>query len=173
MSSCELPKFVDPYKFADQEISISGTIALAVMPELVSVLVGNAGDAVVSVTLRFHKDDQGYRVISGAVTASLLVECQRCLGPVEIQVGSDFELALLRTDDQAAQIPRKYDPLIVEGDEVSLAEVVQEELLLAMPQFSYHEEACGVKMPQPEKFDDQAKQKDNPFSVLAGMKTKK
>ena len=59
MSSCELPKFVDPYKFADQDVSLSGSIRLSSMSELGAVLAGEVEDAAVS--LNFHKDDQGYQ----------------------------------------------------------------------------------------------------------------
>ena len=57
-------------------------------------------------------------------------------------------LAVVWTDDQAAHLPRHLEPLVVEDEACSLWDVVEDELILALPSFSYHEtEECNKYWP--------------------------
>ncbi len=84
-------------------------------------------------------------------------------------------LAIVWSDDQARQLPRDLDPLIVDTQEVALREIVEEELMLALPPFSYHKaEECGEILAEyrgPTAAEEvPAAEKPNPFDVLAQLK---
>ena len=67
------------------------------------------------------------------------VPCQWCFDGMVIALSSHSALAAVWTDEQAQALPSRYDPLITEG-ETDLWRVVEDELLLSMPAFSYHDD---------------------------------
>ncbi|HEU4531595.1 MAG TPA: YceD family protein [Steroidobacteraceae bacterium] len=83
-----------------------------------------------------------------SVSAVLPMTCQRCLGEVQIQAHGSAHLAFI--DDEAAvgTVPESHDPVIMSAGRVSLAELVEEELLLAMPIVPVHAEVAQCQ-PRP------------------------
>ncbi len=87
---------------------------------------------------------------------------------------TDNLLAVVWDDDYARQLPRSLEPLIVAEGACNLWELVEEELILGIPAFSYHEaQDCnkrfaGISAPPPEDGEDGGK--PNPFNVLAQLK---
>ena len=169
MSYGPLPKRVDPRKLAEREAEITGQIELQSMPELSTFLVDSVGSA--NVELRFALDEQRLRTVTGNARAKIRQVCQRCLEPVSIDIEAEFNLAVVLNEEQAKNLPRSYDPLLVEGD-LSLASLVEEELILSLPAVPYHRD-CSVQTSFGEvDLVDEAGQdeKPNPFSVLATLK---
>ncbi len=129
----------------------------------------------VSINLHFYKDSEGYKRITGSVTTPLKMLCQRCLSPVVFEAKADVNLVLVWTEEQAEALPRDFDPLIHPEDECDLAVVVEEEILLSIPLFAYHDEQeCSISDDwKPTEQDAplvKEKSKDNPFDVLKGLK---
>jgi uncharacterized protein len=125
----------------------------------------------VDVELRFFCDEENFKVISGTVEVELDLDCQRCLSPVNVKVASEFEVAIAASDESAKNIPRHYEPVIVEEDTLELVPLIEEELLLALPMHAYHE-SCDVKMSYGEAELDPAEVEEttpNPFQVLANL----
>lgn len=91
-----------------------------------------------------------------------------------LQLSSDNTLAVVWTDEQAAHLPRHLDPLIAPEEACNLWQLVEDELILALPAFSYHEtDECkesiaGFSEPAPQ--GDIGEEKPNPFNVLAQLK---
>jgi len=171
MSDHSLPKTVDPLKYADQNKVLEGRIAVTLMPRLADMVQQAEGE--VDVRLEFDRDEQHLRIVKGSLRATLALTCERCLEPVEKLVESEFELGIVLSDEQAKNLPGYYEPLLVEPDTMSVYEVVEEELILSLPMFAYHDDCNVEQIEEPEDFADKAKEKPNPFSVLSGMKLKK
>lgn len=169
MSYGPLPKFVDPRKLAEREAKLNGYVDLRSMPELATLLVENDGQ--VEVELSFSLNEQKLRIVSGVAKTQVKQRCQRCLDPVTIDISAEINLAVVLNEEQAKNLPRNYDPLLVE-EGVELASLVQEELILSLPAVAYHEN-CEVQTTFGDLNDTtQARQEDkpNPFSVLADLK---
>ena len=168
MSYGPLPKRVDPRKLAEREAELTGQIELQSMPELSSLLIDSDGSA--DVSLRFALDEQKLRTVTGTAKAEVRQTCQRCLEPVEVKLEAEFNLAVVLNEEQTKNLPRYYDPLLVEEDLV-LASVVEEELILSLPAVAYHDD-CSVQTSFGEDLIEEAEQeeKPNPFSVLAALK---
>jgi uncharacterized protein len=183
-----IPKILHPIKFADQGLSFSGEVALERLPRVMELLTSNS-DAEnsdknalpsVRVQLSFSIDEQNFRVINGQLDGQIKVECQRCLAPTIQKVSSEFQLAVVITDEQARHLPKYYEPLLVENDEVDLFVLVEEELLLSMPMFSYHSDKNCAELTNldfvKQKGDDfienmlDASKKQNPFEILKNLK---
>ncbi len=175
MSEHSLPKTVDPLKYADQNKVLKGALAVKCMPRLLDMLADDSGE--VKVELEFDRDEQNLRVVTGRLEAELWLECQRCLSPVQKTLVSEFALGIVLSDEQAKNLPKHYEPLLVEPEELILRDMVEEELILSLPMFAYHEH-CGsgeTESVSEKKDADEAPpaEKENPFSVLSELKVKK
>lgn len=170
MSDHSLPKTVDPLKYADQHKSLQGTLAVKSMPRLLEIVLEAEGD--VHVVLDFGRDEQGLRVIKGKLDAELALNCERCLEPVHKRIDSEFELGIVLSDEQAKNLPGYYEPILVEPDSLSVYDVVEEELILSLPMFAYHDD-CKLEHDNQIDEAEPEQKKENPFSVLAQLKDKK
>ncbi|SBT18759.1 hypothetical protein MGA5115_02908 [Marinomonas gallaica] len=170
-----LPKYFDPRKYAFNEVSIEGRLSLSQFPELSAELASNEGDAFIH--LDFRVDEDRRYIATGSIKATVQVECQRCLegAPVELEV--NLSLAFVYDEDHAKNIPSDYDPVVMTDGEVVIAEMVEQELLLALPIVAYHQESgCNpVALKYASSTDDAPDDeiKPNPFSILAELKAKK
>jgi uncharacterized protein len=171
MLNVKLPRFVDPRKLADREIDISGVIAVKEMEELSSMLVDSDVDVVAD--LKFSRDELRIRTISGKAKVSVKMQCQRCLDPVSFDVEAELNLAISYNEEKAQTLPKYYEPLIVEGDELELLPLIEQELILNLPIVSYHSD-CSIQTSfgDANTADIEKAEKPNPFSVLASLKDK-
>lgn len=170
MSDHSLPKTVDPLKYADQNKVLQGKIAVQSMPRLADIVLSTEGD--VEVTLEFDRDEQHLRVLKGHLRAELALTCERCLEAVNKVVESDFQLGIVLSDEQAKNLPGYYEPLLVEPEVMPVYDVVEEELILSLPMFSYHDD-CKAEQFGEEQEIEEAPEKENPFAVLSELKLKK
>lgn len=177
--SQRLPEFIEPYRLAEIQRILTGDLPIARMSRLVSMLLSDAGE--VHVNLVFGVDEIGQANVVGEVTTSVTMQCQRCMESMEVGVSSEVSLAFVRTEKQAQGLPSYYDPLIVE-EETSLSELVEDEIILALPAVPLHEpEQCAVQEQyisntQSAAEDSQsgdASQRQNPFAILEKLRTKK
>ncbi len=178
--SSRLVEFVDPWRLAGTGKVISGTVKLAVLPRLADVLHSTNGD--VQYQLEFYSGEKKRPKIKGFVRAELILTCQRCLGPVVLPVDSMLNLAVIEVPEEAELLSEECDPVWVEDGQIQLLDLVEEELLLAVPQVARHslggcsealmEEYVTQEEFQPEAADkvDSVLDEENPFAVLAGLK---
>jgi len=172
MSEHTLPKAIDPLKYADQNKILEGSLSIKLMPRLVEMLVNSNGS--VDVTLDFGRDAQNYRVLNGELNAKVSLLCQRCLHPVVKPIKSEFALGMVFNDEQAQNLPRAYEPLLVSQENLVLADVIEEELILSLPMFAYHDSCHNEHAPEAESEDfDKGEEQENPFEMLSALKLKK
>jgi uncharacterized protein len=85
-------------------------------------------------------------------------------------VDTSLLLGLTRSPDEAAQLPADYEPLIVTGETLQPLELIEDEVLLALPYIPTHpEDVCRIQTQFPEHAQAQA-HKDNPFQLLSQLK---
>ena len=156
----------DPWRLAAQGRILAGRIALDALPRLAPSL---AGPGEVEYRLAFHLDGERRAAVSGHVATQLVVQCQRCLEPVAIPVDSRFELVFVRGLDEAARLPEPYEPALAEDGWVRPLDLVEDELLLALPPVPVHETPeCSARTAEPKPGEEI--QADNPFAVLAALR---
>jgi uncharacterized protein len=166
----KLPHIVDALKLCQQKADLQGVVEFSKLPRLVNLLCEEEGNVWAEIV--FEIDQQHRKVLSGNVKADLPLICQRCLGKMVSMVEASFDLALVWNDEQAAQLPRTLDPLLVDGTDIDLFSIVEDEILLSMPLIAHHEigECVAPATNNPEIEVDDSEEKRNPFQVLASLK---
>ncbi|MDZ7781725.1 MAG: YceD family protein [Halioglobus sp.] len=167
-----LPTALDVRKAAVRGAGVSGILQPGEMPRFRAMLASDEGH--IEADLSFFRDEESRYLIRVDVSADVEVICQRCLQPMREHVGSDNTLAVVWTDEQAAALPRRLDPLIVPEQICNLHELVEEELMLSLRMFSYHDhEDCknaAAVFPDPAAGENSKEARSNPFEVLAQLK---
>lgn len=165
------PDYVDPLTLSERGQSVTGTYELRELSRLRSVLLDAAGEA--AFEFRFSRDDSRRPLIEGRVTTTLNLLCQRCLEPLALPVDAEFALVLVQGFDEAEVLPEEFEPLMPEDSVVSLRDLVEEELLLAIPTVPKHE-SCDLQISIAAASDDEIEldesPRENPFQVLAALK---
>ncbi len=135
----QLPEHIDPWSLTGQ--SLCGAVALTGMTRLRELVHAMHGKA--TVDLRFGRDEQALHTIEGAVEAVVELICQRCMQPYRCTLKTRPRLGLLLSEHQAQSLPADYDPLIV-VDGLDLTELVEDELILALPLIPRHPDGVCV-----------------------------
>lgn len=174
MSTTRLPLRIEPYRLAANAERLEGRVPLAGMKRLGEEAGEQQGDC--EVRLDFAIDTQGRRFIEGWLKAGVLLACRRCLEPMPVALESHFLLGIVASDALAAELPSAYEPLVVENEQLDLWPMLEDELILSLPQVVYHDEAdCPVSRDQlasgadAEASDEPAA---SPFDVLRTLKDK-
>lgn len=158
---------IDTLEFAREGRSVSGVLNVAALPRLRELLVEDSGQ----LECELHGRREGrLNWLSLSVRGQLALRCQRCLGlmPYMLDVASDLQVIAPgeawpdeRLEDGALSLGA--DAIAAESGQ-SLAELIEEEVLLALPISPKHEEGCAP----PARGDE--KQAASPFAVLAQLK---
>jgi uncharacterized protein len=103
--------------------------------------------------------------------AALPLICQRSLERFELPVHIDTRLGLITREADEAGLPEGYEPLLTADGALRLADVVEDELILAVPAVpvkpgsEYVERSWGDDAGEPETAPP-----DNPFGALKKLK---
>jgi uncharacterized protein len=163
---------LDVRQAAVRGVAVSGMLKPRDLHRFRPLLADDEGE--VASEIVFSRDEERRYLMHVAIKADVTVTCQRCLEPMSEHLSSESTLAIVWTEEEGAHVPKYLEPLVVEEVPFSLWAVVEEELILALPAFSYHpKEECKVKVEAYcDPVQDQAagQGKPNPFNVLAQLK---
>ncbi|MDF1629555.1 MAG: YceD family protein [Alcanivoracaceae bacterium] len=170
MNSGQLPSFLEPRKLADQEAEIKGQTTVARLPRLAEFR--HSQDEIVEVALRFGRDEERRQQVTGTVKTRLQLTCQRCLELVQTAVQANVALVMVYDEEQIKALPEHLDPWLVTDERITLSELLEEELLLALPLVAMHEQCPVVLHKSAEPAAAVESKRDNPFAVLAQLKSR-
>lgn len=172
-----LPRQLDPRKFAQQRVSISGKVDVKTLERL-KPLLANDHEGTISAKLQFGVDEQGIRNVTGSIIAELAMVCQRCLEPVLEPLEVSIKLGIVWNDEKAANLSKSWEPWILEEGQTDIYQMLEDELILGLPIVAYHSNECVPhEMYSTESVDEKAKavlekmtNKPNPFQMLEELK---
>ncbi len=167
-----LPKLIDPLLLADRNASVEGKLPLNCFDRMADLLFNDIG--CVELKLLFGRHGK-LATIEGSLSAVMQLKCQRCLESMEWLVNSEIKLGIVNSLDRASELPEGYEPLLlIEEGSIPLKNIVEDELLLSVPNIPKHKNICQIpdiprgKAGQAPKITQ--KSTENPFSILAELK---
>ncbi len=123
----------------------------------------------IAVSFEFVRNEFDIPTLVGRLQASLDLECQRCLKPIQTPMELDFRLMIDASDEIVRQ--SGLDTLYSDDGYIDITEVIEDELILAVPLVAMHEDAaCNEDWPLKDS-QPEAAAKENPFAVLQQLKT--
>ncbi len=157
--------FVDPYKMAKNGQTVQGKLALSSMLRANKMLAADTGD--LTYELVFSSDAERACFVSGKLDAQLTVCCQRCLQNFALPLAHEFEVTVVNNDADAKLLINDYEPVVIEQGKLYPTELIEDELILALPLVPMHQELC-VEYTKTEE-----QELRNPFQVLQKLNVKK
>lgn len=131
-----LPALIEPILLAEKGAHLVGALPIKGMARLIPSCLDDRGE--VRVDLRFGRAESGdVYELTGRLGATLRVACQRCLEPMELTLETDVRLLLVRPGEPGAGLAPEVETLAVDRP-LRLSELVEDELLLAMPMIPVH-----------------------------------
>lgn len=154
---------IDSLEFARGGRRLEGVLRLAGLSRLRDLLVVPEGE--LSVSLEGWRDGDGKSWLRLAVSGEPVLQCQRCLGGVRFPLVIDSVLQLVGLEEEWPDEDLADDSAdAIEADKaLSVAPLVEEEVLLALPIAPRHEQ-CE---PPLAADDDHGL---SPFAALAALK---
>ncbi len=144
-----------------------GQIDLVELPRLCELLASIEGE--IAVKFEFLTSDYEVPMVSGNLRSSLQIECQRCLQAMPSDLQLDFSLLIDAADDIVRE--SSLDTLYSEVGYIDIFEVIEDEIILALPLVAMHEnDSCNAHWQATEQTLEPAV-RENPFSVLKDLKT--
>lgn len=122
--------------------------------------------------LHFRRDEEGRNRIDGTVDALLQTRCARCLEPLDLPLHANVALLLVSAGAVSPEAGDAVDVVEVEDERLTLAPLVEEEVLLVTPEYPVHGHCEMVWYQQGATGDETrpAEKKENPFGVLSALK---
>jgi DUF177 domain-containing protein len=158
---------IDGLEFASAGATQQGIWPLRDFPRLRDMLAADAGE--VKYQIRGVLDERGRPSLRLKVSGTLSLRCQRCLEAMPLEVNTDETLVLAATLAEIHAEPgdAHAPDRVVAGKEMSLRDLIEDELILAVPYAPRHESCSAAGA------DEAAGQaKALPFAGLRGMMRK-
>lgn len=173
-------RHLDVRAFARSGGTLSGTAHLSDFARVSQDCVdGGAGSTVAWSAAGTVRTDTGKApqiLLHLKIDTMLPLTCQRCLEPVQTPAAVDQWFRFVPDEETAdAQDDDSEEDLLVESAQFDLQELVEDELVLALPLIPSHEvcpTAPRLSASDPG-FDDAAPAKPNAFAVLGKLKSGK
>lgn len=170
----KLPKEIEPFRLAQNGLTLEGQLPLSDMPRLTELLQSDEG--MVNVLMAFDIDDIGTPFLRGEFKTSVSLICERCMEPMVLDMNVNCLLAIVISERKIEGLAEQYEPWLIDNnDPVVLSTVVEDELILSLPLVPRHDEAClpddvwssgdNIEVSEQEK-------PVSPFAVLTELKTK-
>ena len=171
---------LDARAFARSAGALRGTTPLPDFARVAHDCVGGGVGTVVrwsaDGTLRTGLDGEAQLMLHLQIDTTLPLTCQRCLEPVETAIAVEQWFRFVPDEATAdAQDDGSEEDLLVESAQFNLRELVEDELVLAMPLIPAHT-ACPTAprlSASDADFDEAGPAKPHAFAVLAKLKSGK
>ena len=170
MQTLKLPTILYPWRLAADGSCFNGSLPLASLSRLAAVV--DCAEGEVMLELGAGVDRQGIRFISGTLCAEVQLTCQRCLEPLLWPLDVAVSLGLVSTEAEIERLPDAYEPLLIaEEGSLTLTHLIEDELLLALPQIARHPDHQPCTAPNETAVAPPTKllEQRQPFAVLAAM----
>ncbi len=145
-----LPRLFDARKMCLSEAVVSASEKVAALPRFAAGLASDNGE--VSIDLRFFLDESHRRRMTGQASANVALKCHRCHGEIASVVAADFDYVLIFGDTKPEvkagieqNLPPEIDVVELEGEHIEALVLVEDELIIATPYASYHDDTECAK----------------------------
>ena len=173
-----LPLEVDPIRLAARGEHLQGTILLKQMKRLTSALSSKEGEVYVDV--EFSVDINRVVILAGEIKTDVQLICQRCMRNMDYPIALDFQLAFVRSEIEMERLPDGYEATLIDNMTMMLSDIIEVEILLALPPIAKHQDEHCSSDNKAEGWGDQhiepdteSVKRENPFDILASLKTDK
>jgi uncharacterized protein len=161
---------IDAFEFCRIRERREGELAVSDLPRLAAESVNGFGT--LRWSLQGDKDKSGHPQMTLSISGSVQLICQRCLTPFVFDIASDSVLILAPDEASADELDALLEDepaeVIVGSAAFNIADLIEDEALLALPLSPKHEACPAASVPQAAAPVEEARV--SPFDVLKKLK---
>jgi len=159
----KLPAKFKPLNFSKKNLKIKDYCSISKFPRLSEMILNK--EEQVDIQLEFNFVSNRVPTLKGDLRFNVVIECQRCLKPLELTLRSDISFAFIESDEDASLIDSSYELVYNHNKEIDSHEFLTDEMLLTIPMIPKHDHQC-------KKIKNNYVINSNPFSILENLKKK-
>lgn len=170
--SRDFPDWIDVDRAVEGRRQFAGRVPLRGMPRLLELLDAPDDDAEIDFRIDAWRDGQGAARLDVAVAGAVPLTCQRSLQRYMHAIDGNSSIAVIEDEAELAGLPEDLEPKLADNGRLKLIELVEDELLLAVPLVPRDPalEPVDRQLPSGAPIEHAASGASNPFAVLAGLK---
>ena len=176
-ASNTVPDNISLNKWEDTGFEWAGEIAPNAFQRLVNVLNTEHEQANILLDAKLYRLNNVLH-LAFTLTGEVWLTCQRCLQPIAVDLGDEYDIALLDNESQIRLIREEQDYLLLEEiiTEQSperllpFKKLIEDEILLKTPMAPKHDD-CEMSVEQFGEIPEE-EETENPFAALASLKGK-
>lgn len=173
--STGLPDLIDAWRAVTGQRQFSGELPIAAMPRLAESLASDQG--MVRYALEFGRDGLGVAFVALRAEGALPMICQRSLEPFDWTIALSVRLGIISKEHEEAALPPGYEPLLTATGELHPVEIIEDELILALPTVPVKpgaegeaEQSWTALAPGADADEASEAERKKPFAALAKLK---
>jgi len=159
----KLPAKFKLLNFSKKNLKIKDHCSISKFPRIFEIILNK--DEHVKIDLEFNLVGNRVPTIKGDLRFNVVVECQRCLKPLELKLRSDFSFAFIESDEDASLVDSSFEVIDHYNKEIDSHEFLTDEMLLIIPMIPKHNHQC-------KKIENDYVINSNPFNILKNLKKK-
>ncbi len=167
--SRDFPDWIDVRRAAQAGRRFAGEARLEWMPRVLDLLDAPAPTDAIAFEIDAALDEQRTARLSVHVHGEVPMTCQRTLGRFMQPIDSGSTVAIVASEREAEALPDDLEPKLVTDARLRLVELVEDELLLALPLVP-RDPASEPVVGDDAAADDERTNEDGPFAELARLR---
>jgi uncharacterized protein len=159
----KLPAKIKLFSFSKKNLKIKDHCSISKFPRIYEMIINK--DEQVDIDLEFKLVSNKVPTLKGDLRFNVVIECQRCLKPLELDLHSDFSFAFIEADEDASLVDSSFEVINDYNKEIDSHEFLTDEMLLMIPMIPKHDHQC-------KKIENNYEINSNPFNILKSLKKK-
>jgi uncharacterized protein len=139
------PAQIDTRELTRNALTLEGSVEVADMERFASLLASDDGRLGWRLRgERRRRADGGDDLMHLSLHGEVTMQCVRCLGDAQVQLQAERSFRLVASEEQAARedIEDMEFDVLVGGSHFDLAELLEDEAIMALPAFARHEQCA-------------------------------
>ncbi|HYT96908.1 MAG TPA: YceD family protein [Casimicrobiaceae bacterium] len=137
MGTTRAQRRFDAFRLARERGSLAGSVDATTLPRLADRVIGTR--APIDWRIEGTVDAMGRLALAVLLEGSVTLECQRCLGPLELTISQRTQLLLAHDEAETARLDAESDAeVLLAATTLDPQTLIEDELVLALPYVARH-----------------------------------
>ena len=151
-------------KLAKKNFSVIDELNIEDLPRINEIASNNSDK--IKVNYSFYLENNTTPCLDGEVSLIIYLTCQRCLEELPVSLNLNLSLAFVKNESQAEELSKHLEIYLFEGEELSLMDLISDEILLSIPMAPKHNLDCLSSF---KKHNNYEQVKESPFAILKNI----
>jgi uncharacterized protein len=151
-------------KLAKKNLSVQDEFNIEDLPRINGIANNNSDK--IKVKYSFYLENNTTPCLDGEISLNTYLTCQRCLEELPFSLDLNFNLAFVKNESQAEELSKHLETYLIEDEELSLIDLISDEILLSIPMVPKHNLDCLSSFKENNNYEQV---KESPFAILKNI----